>query len=139
MSEDMGVSSSLGSAAPGHATASRGSNEDVRQRDALIKYECRRACSKVVLEEFKRTGDPLQLESVQLITPIPGECGLDDIIDDMIKKSYLNIMSWNHLRDEGTEEGPGGQDELTFREVDPLVHDGSFLEATTQKPRVGHK
>ena len=40
VSKDMGVSSSLGSAAPGHATAFRGSsNEDVRQRDAVINNE----------------------------------------------------------------------------------------------------
>jgi len=131
----MGVSFSLGSAAPGHTTAFRSSrNEDIRKRDAIINHECRMARSKVVLEEFKRTDDPLQPEFVLLFMP-----KLDDIIEDMIKKSYLSSVSWNHFHDEGTVEHPAGKNDLTFREVDPLIHEGGFLDAATQEPRLGHK
>ena len=131
----MRVSSSPGSAAPGHTTAFRGSsNEDVRQRDAVINYECRTRC-KVVLEEFKRMGDPLQPESAQLLTPIPGDCGLDYIFEDMVKKSYLDKPPSRRGRRRRTQWARS----LTFREVDPLVDEGSFLDATTQEPRLGHK
>jgi len=136
----MGVSFSLGSAAPGHTTAFRGSrNEDIRKRDAIINHECRRVRSKVVLEEFKRTDDPLQPEFVLLLTPKPGAYGLDDIIEDMIKKLYLRSVSWNHIHDEGTVEHSAGKNDLSFREVDPLIHEGGFLDAPTQKPRFGYK